>query len=74
MTRYDTKMLIPTHGDYNSNFSVTRHDTKMFIPTHGDYNSKLTMIRQKIVDSHVTKVNPSQSKNIGRLYKNVVKF
>ena len=50
-------IFIPIHGDYTSNFSKTRHDTKMLIQTLGEYNPKLSMIRQKLVDSNITKVN-----------------
>src|SRR4051812_13133869 len=45
VTWYDTKMLIPNHGEYSSNFSVTRHDTKMLVLIHGDYTSNFSKTR-----------------------------
>src|SRR4051794_39379274 len=48
LTRHDTKMLIPIHGDYTSNFSKTRHDTKILIQNSGRKKVKIDYHRKRL--------------------------
>jgi len=71
--RHDAMMIVPTHGGYSSNSSVTRHDAMMIIPTHGDYKLKFHDLAN-LATIHIAQSEPISVYKHWPTLHDVVKF